>query len=115
MSKSQNVIGVFGGTGFYSLLENATQALVETPYGSPSGKLITGQLAGQDVVFMARHGDNHEIPPHKINYRANIYAMHQAGVTRLISPCAAGSLARELEMCTLNISLITDYDAGNLS
>ncbi len=97
MSKSQNVIGVFGGTGFYSLLENATQALVETPYGSPSGKLITGQLAGQDVVFMARHGDNHEIPPHKINYRANIYAMHQAGVTRLISPCAAGSLVKDVK------------------
>ncbi len=97
MSDNQVVIGVFGGTGFYSLLDKFEECLVETPYGAPSGKLIKGKIADKNVVFMARHGDKHELPPHKINYRANVYAMHQAGVTRLISPCAAGSLVKEVK------------------
>lgn len=89
-------IGVFGGSGFYSLFENPEVRVIETPYGTPSDRIVIGQIAGKSVAFMPRHGAHHQIPPHLINYRANIWAMKSIGVTRLISPCAAGSLKKEV-------------------
>jgi len=85
-------IGVFGGSGFYKLFDKYEERAVETPYGAPSDKLVIGTMAGKKVAFLPRHGASHQIPPHKINYRANMYAMKSLGVTRIISPCAAGSL-----------------------
>src|SRR6478672_13411029 len=85
-------IGVFGGSGFYSLLENVTEIKVETPFGSPSDSLFVAEYAGKRVAFLPRHGRSHTIPPHKINYRANVWAMRHLGVRYLLSPCAAGSL-----------------------
>ena len=85
-------IGVFGGSGFYSLLENVQEILVETPYGPPSDTLFLAEYAGRRVAFLPRHGRRHQIPPHAINYRANVWAMKSLGVRYLISPCAAGSL-----------------------
>lgn len=90
MGKAQ--IGVFGGSGFYSLLENVREVKVDTPYGLPSDAVMLAQVAGRDVAFLARHGRHHTIPPHKINYRANVWAMRSLGVEAIISPCAAGSL-----------------------
>lgn len=85
-------IGVIGGSGFYSLLDDVREMAVETPYGAPSDSLFVAELDGKSVAFVPRHGRHHTIPPHKINYRANIWALKSLGVRYLISPCAAGSL-----------------------
>ncbi len=85
-------IGVFGGSGFYSLLENAREVAVETPYGAPSDKLALGEIAGKAVAFLPRHGKDHRFPPQAINYRANLWAMKALGVSRIIAPTACGSL-----------------------
>jgi 5'-methylthioadenosine phosphorylase len=85
-------IGVFGGSGFYSLLEDVREVKVDTPYGAPSDSLFLASVAGRRVAFLPRHGRRHTIPPHRINYRANVWAMRSLGVQAVISPCAAGSL-----------------------
>ncbi len=85
-------IGVFGGSGFYSFLEDTQEIEIDTPYGPPSDKIILGEASGKRIAFIPRHGRNHDFPPHKINYRANIYAMKQLGVKYIFGPCAAGSL-----------------------
>lgn len=90
-------IGVFGGSGFYSFIDIEKEITVETPYGQPSDRIILGKIAGKSVAFLPRHGRNHSLPPHKINYRANIWAMKALGVSRIISPCAAGSLQKHVE------------------
>lgn len=96
MSSLTAEIGIFGGSGFYSLLEGAQQVTVDTPYGSPSAPLTLGEIGGRRVAFLPRHGLKHEYPPHRINYRANISAFKQLGVTRVLGPCAAGSLKAEV-------------------
>lgn len=88
----QAEIGVFGGSGFYSLGEGAEEIAVETPYGAPSDKITLVTIAGRKVAFLPRHGRDHRYPPHVINYRANAWAMKKLGVGRIIGPCAAGSL-----------------------
>jgi 5'-methylthioadenosine phosphorylase len=90
--KNHAEIGIFGGSGFYSLLDHGREVKVETPYGSPSDVVALGEIAGRHVAFLPRHGKTHSLPPHMINYRANLWAMKELGVTRIIGPCAAGSL-----------------------
>jgi 5'-methylthioadenosine phosphorylase len=90
-------IGVFGGSGFYQFLENAQTITVETPYGAPSDDITLGTVDGKRVAFLPRHSKKHTIAPHKINYRANVWAMKSLGVHTVISPCAAGSLQRHVE------------------
>lgn len=85
-------IGVFGGSGFYSLLEDVREIKVDTPYGPPSDSVFLAEVAGRRVAFMPRHGRRHTIPPHLVNYRANVWAFRSLGVKAVISPCAAGSL-----------------------
>jgi 5'-methylthioadenosine phosphorylase len=85
-------IGVFGGSGFYSLLEDPVERTLNTPYGHPSDRVSIGEIGGKRVAFMPRHGVGHKIPAHRVNYRANMWAMWNLGVTRIIGPCAAGSL-----------------------
>ena len=85
-------IGVFGGSGFYSLLDDVREIKVDTPYGPPSDSFFLAEVAGRAVAFLPRHGRRHTIPPHRINYRANVWAMRSLGVEAVISPCAAGSL-----------------------
>ncbi|HXI81664.1 MAG TPA: S-methyl-5'-thioadenosine phosphorylase, partial [Verrucomicrobiae bacterium] len=85
-------IGVFGGSGFYSLLDDVREIKVDTPYGPPSDSFFLATVAGRRVAFLPRHGRRHTIPPHLINYRANVWAMRSLGVKAVISPCAAGSL-----------------------
>jgi len=89
-------IGVFGGSGFYSLLENVTEVKVDTPYGPPSDQVMLAEVSGRRVAFLPRHGRHHTIPPHKINFRANVWAMHKLGVKVIISPCAVGSLQKHI-------------------
>jgi 5'-methylthioadenosine phosphorylase len=89
-------IGVFGGSGFYSLIENAREVWIETPYGAPSDKVALGEIAGKRVAFLPRHGKDHRFPPQAINYRANLYAMKMLGVKHIIAPNACGSLKKEV-------------------
>lgn len=85
-------VGVFGGSGFYSFLDNVEEVWVNTPYGPPSSKVALAEIGGRKVAFLPRHGADHIYPPHRINYRANVWAMYRLGVQRIIGPCAAGSL-----------------------
>ena len=90
-------IGVFGGSGFYSLLDDVREVKVDTPYGAPSDSYFLADVAGRSVAFLPRHGRRHTLPPHRVNYRANVWAMKALGVKAVISPCAAGSLQRAVE------------------
>jgi 5'-methylthioadenosine phosphorylase len=92
------MIGVFGGSGFYSFLDDVEQVEVDTPYGRPSGPLTIGEVEGVRTAFLPRHGYRHELPPHAINYRANLWAMKEVGVRRIIGPCASGALKAELAL-----------------
>lgn len=91
------MIGVFGGSGFYSLLEKYEIIKVETPYGPCSDKFTIGKIGNTKIVFLPRHGQDHSLPPHKIPYRANIWAMKELGVKRIIAPSSAGSLKSEIK------------------
>ena len=90
-------IGVFGGSGFYSLLEDVREVKVDTPYGAPSDSFFLAEVAGRKVAFLPRHGRRHTLPPHKLPYRANVWAMRSLGVKAVISPCAAGSLQPDVK------------------
>jgi 5'-methylthioadenosine phosphorylase len=85
-------IGVFGGSGFYRFLDDVDEHTVTTPYGDPSAPVTIGTLEGVRVAFLPRHGPQHEFPPHRVNYRANVAAMRDLGVRALLAPFAAGSL-----------------------
>lgn len=85
-------IGIIGGSGFYDLAENLREIKVETPYGAPSAMIALGKVDSKQIAFLPRHGKNHDIPPHLINYRANIWALKSLGVERVITSHAVGSL-----------------------
>ncbi|SDD82827.1 MTAP family purine nucleoside phosphorylase [Glycomyces harbinensis] len=92
-------IGVFGGTGFYTLTEDAESVEVATAWGPPSAPVTIAAFGSEDpvrVAFLPRHGTGHRLPPHRVNYRANVDAMRQLGVRALVSPFAAGSLRPEI-------------------
>jgi 5'-methylthioadenosine phosphorylase len=89
-------IGVIGGSGFYEFLEGAERVRVDTPFGVPSDDLVIGELRGRRVAFVARHGQDHRFPPHRVPYRANLWALRSVGVRQVLAPCAVGSLRREL-------------------
>lgn len=89
-------IGILGGSGFYALLEDFEEVQVNTPFGAPSDAIAVGTLGGRRVAFMPRHGRKHELPPHMINYRANLFALKELGVSRVLGPCAAGSLSKDV-------------------
>ncbi len=98
LSEQKRVVGFIGGSGVYraDALQNAERIEIETPWGAPSDALTLGEIGGVDVVFLARHGAGHRLPPSAINYRANIDAMKRAGVTDLISLSACGSFREGL-------------------
>jgi len=91
-------IGIFGGSGFYSFLEKIEEVEVETPHGKPSAPIAVGELGGKRVAFLPRHGREHELPPHRIPYRANVWALRELGVRRILGPCASGALRTELAL-----------------
>ncbi|KAA0681504.1 S-methyl-5'-thioadenosine phosphorylase [Roseomonas genomospecies 6] len=95
---SAPVLGVIGGSGVYDIdgLENQRWVKVETPFGDPSDELLTGELNGQKLVFLPRHGRGHRIPPSELNFRANIFALKALGVTEILSVSAVGSLKEHL-------------------
>jgi 5'-methylthioadenosine phosphorylase len=89
---SQADIGVIGGSGFYEFVEPVGEVTVETPFGPPSDPIMLGDVAGQRVAFLPRHGRDHRFPPHRIPYRANLWALRSLGVRQILAPTAVGSL-----------------------
>jgi 5'-methylthioadenosine phosphorylase len=85
-------VAVIGGTGFYEFLSDPVDVVPHTPYGAPSGPINLGNIEGRPVAFLPRHGPGHQFPPHRVNYRANLWALRELGVTRVFGPCAVGSL-----------------------
>ncbi|WP_109508970.1 S-methyl-5'-thioadenosine phosphorylase [Nocardioides speluncae] len=97
MSSSDRAdIAVIGGSGFYAFLDEPERVTVETPYGAPSAPIAVGELAGRRVAFVPRHGAGHELPPHRVNYRANLWALASLGVRQVLAPCAVGGLRPEV-------------------
>jgi len=91
-------LAIIGGTGLASIeeLKIVSNETVDTPYGAPRAILVTGELAGKEIIFIARHGNQHTIPPHKINYRANIWALKSVGVTDVIAVAAVGGIHKDI-------------------
>jgi 5'-methylthioadenosine phosphorylase len=96
-------VGIIGGSGFYSLLDEADERTVQTPYGPPSDPLTVGTLAGREVVFLPRHGRGHRFPPHRVPNRANLWALRAVGVRQVVSLSAVGSLTTALPTGTLAV------------
>jgi 5'-methylthioadenosine phosphorylase len=115
-------IAVVGGSGFYEFLEGAEEVKIDTPFGAPSDPVTVGEVAGRRVAFLPRHGRDHRFPPHKIPYRANMWALRSLGVRRVLAPSAVGSLTPSCGPGTLVIPdqlvdrtrnrVQTYYDAG---
>ena len=96
-------IGVIGGSGLYAFLDGAKELTVETPYGETSDRLVVGDVGGRRVAFVPRHGRDHRYPPHRIPYRANLWALRSLGVRQVLAPCAVGSLRASLPAGSLVI------------
>lgn len=108
-------IAIIGGTGLNSLaaMEPIRREMVHTPFGPPSGPLTHGRLFGVEVVFLARHGYGHTIPPHRVNYRANLWALHSIGVRRVVAVASVGGIRADLEPGTIAVpDQIIDYTWG---
>ena len=106
------LLAIIGGTGLTSLetLSISRREMVSTPYGEPSGPLTHGELGGKAVVFLARHGYGHTIPPHKVNYRANLWALRYIGVEQVIAVAAVGGIRADMEPgCLAFPDQIIDY------
>ena len=99
MSNKKTILGILGGSGVYDIngLSNTRWEKIESPFGKPSDELLFGELDGQQMVFLPRHGRGHKIPPSEINFKANIDVLKRAGVTDVISVSAVGSLKEELK------------------
>ncbi len=115
MSKKAIAFAVIGGTGLTEIegLEVIHREVLHTPYGEPSGPVTHGLLGGKRIVFLARHGYTHNIPPHKVNYRANIWALRSLGVEKVVAIAAVGGITRQMKPETLVIpDQIIDYTYG---
>ncbi|MDO6440761.1 S-methyl-5'-thioinosine phosphorylase [Marinobacter sp. 2_MG-2023] len=115
MSEASGAVGIIGGTGLTTLsgLEISGTRTLETPWGAPSSELTEGHLDGQPVVFLSRHGNPHRIPPHEVNYRANIKALYDAGVRTVIGVNAVGGIHPDMgPACVVIPDQIIDYTWG---
>jgi 5'-methylthioinosine phosphorylase len=108
-------LAVIGGSGLYQFpgLEHATRHAVDTPYGQASGDVVLGDFAGKRVAFLARHGESHSLPPHRVNYRANLWALHSLGARRVIGVNAVGGIRADMGPRVLAVpDQIIDYTHG---
>jgi 5'-methylthioadenosine phosphorylase len=96
-------VGVIGGSGLYAFFDGVEEIDVDTPWGSPSGGITIGRIAGRQVAFLPRHGRDHRFAPHRVNYRANLWALRSVGVRQVLAPCAVGSLSAENDAGTIVI------------
>jgi len=95
-ARTRAEVGVFGGSGFYAFLDDVVEVDVPTPYGPPSAPVAVGTVGDRRVAFLPRHGKDHHLPPHKVDFRANAWALHSLGVRHVLGPCAVGSLRADL-------------------
>jgi 5'-methylthioadenosine phosphorylase len=97
-TEKETMLAIIGGTGLYELegMTVTERISASTPFGAPSGAIVKGTLAGRTLLFLARHGEGHRLLPHEVNYRANIYALKQAGATQLLGFSAVGSLVQHI-------------------
>jgi 5'-methylthioinosine phosphorylase len=112
------MLAIIGGSGLdrLSAMESTRQTFVSTPYGNPSAPLVFGRLNKRDIVFLARHGENHQWPPHKINYRANLWALREQGVSNIVSVATVGGIGRNFGTGVLAIpDQVLDYTWGRAS
>ena len=118
MTASTNPVGIIGGTGLTSLsdLEIVGEETVSTRWGEPSDKLVHGRLGDQSVVFLARHGNPHRIPPHQVNYRANLQALYDAGVRTVVGVNAVGGIHKAMGPAHVVVpDQVIDYTWGRAS
>ena len=111
-------LGLIGGTGLTSVegFVIKRREMVKTPYGAASGPILFGEIAGNEVAFLARHGHLHSIPPHRINYRANIWALHSVGIRQVVAVAAVGGIAPNCETGVLVIpDQLIDYTCDRVS
>lgn len=112
------MLGIIGGTGCTQLanLEIIKRQVIRTPYGEPSGALTFGKIKAHEIVFLARHGYGHHLPPHEVNYRANLWALHAQGVKNVVSVATVGGIHADYQPGTLVIpDQIIDYTYGRKS
>jgi 5'-methylthioadenosine phosphorylase len=108
-------VAVIGGSGFYAFLDDPREVRLTTPYGDPSAPVAVGQVGGTTVAFLPRHGQHHEYPPHRINYRANLWALRSLGVRQVLAPCAVGGLQPETRPGTLVVpDQLVDRTSGRV-
>jgi 5'-methylthioinosine phosphorylase len=108
-------LAVIGGSGLYQLagLENAQRHVLETPYGAPSGAIVVGDFAGKRLAFLARHGESHSVPPHRVNYRANVWALHQLGARKVVGVNAVGGIRADMGPRVIVVpDQVIDYTHG---
>ncbi len=106
-------LAVIGGSGFYSFLDDVHEQQLTTPYGDPSAPVAIGRVGDREVAFLPRHGAGHAYPPHRINYRANLWALRSLGVRQVLAPCAVGGLKPEMAPGTLVVpDQLVDRTAG---
>jgi len=108
-------VAVIGGSGFYSFLDDAREVAVSTPYGDASAPVSVGEVSGRTVAFLPRHGAGHAFPPHRINYRANLWALRSLGVRQVLAPCAVGGLRPDVAPGDLVVpDQLVDRTAGRV-
>lgn len=111
-------LAVIGGSGLYNFagLENASRHVVNTPYGEASGAVVVGDFAGKRVAFLARHGESHSLPPHRVNYRANLWALHHLGARRVIGVNAVGGIRADMGPRVIVVpDQLIDYTHGRFT
>lgn len=111
-------LAVIGGSGLYKFqgLENASRHAVETPYGAASGEVVVGDFAGRRVAFLARHGESHSLPPHRVNYRANLWALHRLGARAVLGVNAVGGIRTDVGPRAIVVpDQLIDYTHGRIT
>jgi 5'-methylthioinosine phosphorylase len=115
MSNPKIDLAVIGGSGLYGFpgLQNASRHAVDTPYGAASGEVVVGDFAGRRVAFLARHGESHSLPPHRVNYRANLWALHHLGARKVVGVNAVGGIRADMGPRAIVVpDQIIDYTHG---
>ena len=111
-------LAVIGGTGLYRMpgLGELAQLSIDTPYGAPSAPVRRGRWHGKQIAFLARHGEAHGLPPHKVNYRANLWALHQLGASRIVALNTVGGISQQFGPQSLGVpDQLIDYTWGRIS
>ena len=111
-------LAVIGGSGLYNFpgLQHVEKRAIDTPFGQPSGPVVIGTISGRPIAFLARHGEDHRFAPHRVNYRANIWALHNAGARRIVGVNAVGGIRADMRPCAVAVpDQIIDYTSGRAS